>query len=295
MSARVIDGKALAKRIRSTMTRDVQQRLDVRGTPPGLSVILIGENPASQVYVRNKQNACVEVGIQSDLISLPVEVPESEVLARIDRLNTDPLVHGILVQLPLPAHIDADRVTRAIDPRKDVDGFHPENVGLLSMGRPRFIPCTPLGVLTILQDIEYPIAGSHAVIVGRSSIVGRPMSQLLLQRGASGDATVTVCHSKTPDVTRYTSQADILIAAMGQPEAIGPTWVKPGAVVIDVGIHRRDDNSLCGDVQFEPVAEVASAITPVPGGVGPLTVTMLIKNTLLAARLADERGERPPL
>lgn len=253
---------------------------------PGLTVILVGENPASQVYVRSKQKASKAAGMRGVVTKLPAETSESDLLAMIDELNADPTVHGILVQLPLPPQINERRVVERVRADKDVDGFHPENVGLLASGNPRFVPCTPLGIRELLRSASVETRGAHAVVLGRSNLVGKPMAMLLLQKGAGGDATVTVCHTGTKDAAAMAREADILIAAMGQPERVQTDWVKPGAVVIDVGIHKREDGSLCGDVHFPTVAEVASLITPVPGGVGAMTVAMLLKNTLLAARLS---------
>ncbi len=287
MSAQILDGKALAQKIRQEVADEVaafKQRSEVT---PGLSVVLVGDNPASEVYVRNKQSACKAAGMSGTLVRLPADVTQALLLETLARLNADSATHGILVQLPLPAHIDERSVLDAIDPKKDVDGFHPENVGLLTIGTPRFVPCTPLGIRELLVREQVETRGARAVVLGRSQIVGKPMALLLLQKGAGGDATVTVCHTATRDAQSVAREADILIAAVGRPEQVREPWVKPGAVVVDVGIHRRDDGSLCGDVHFSSVAQVASRITPVPGGVGPLTVAMLLKNTLLAARLGS--------
>jgi methylenetetrahydrofolate dehydrogenase (NADP+)/methenyltetrahydrofolate cyclohydrolase len=262
-----------------------------RGIVPGLTVVLVGENPASQVYVRMKGKACVDAGMKSDTIRLPAETPEAELLALIDRLNADPAVHGILVQLPLPQHINSNRVLHRIRPDKDVDGFHPENVGKVCIGDPTgFRPATPYGVQQLLVRSGVGTKGAHAVIVGRSNIVGRPMASLLLQDGPGGNATVTVCHSRTRDLPAVTRLADILIVAMGKAEFVTRDMVRPGAVVIDVGVNRVDDPMtpkgyrLVGDVAFDGVKEVAAAITPVPGGVGPMTITMLLYNTVQAAK-----------
>lgn len=251
-----------------------------------MTVVLVGDHPASAVYVRNKQRACKDAGINGRILRLPADVSEARLLETLDALNTDPDVHGILVQLPLPRQIHEGRVIERIDPRKDVDGFHPENAGRLAIGAPRFVPCTPLGVRVMLASAEVPTKGARAVVLGRSNIVGKPMALLLLQKGAGGDATVTVCHTGTTDPAAVAREADILIAAVGQPEQVTADWVKPGAVVIDVGIHRRSDGTLCGDVHFPSVSEVASWISPVPGGVGAMTVAMLLKNTLQAAKLS---------
>lgn len=286
MSARILDGKALSDSVRAEVAREVEQLKAEHGVTPGLAVALVGADPASSVYVRNKRNACKKAGMTSFFQPLPAETTEDELLRVIDGWNTDPAVHGILVQLPLPRHIRDDRVIAAIDPRKDVDGFHPENVGLLTTGRPRFVPCTPLGIQAMLVRSGIETRGARAVVLGRSNIVGKPMALLLLRKGPGGDATVTVAHTGTADPASIAREADILIVAMGQPERVNADWVKPGAVVIDVGIHRRDDDSLCGDVHFPSVSEVASWISPVPGGVGRMTVAMLLQNTLQAARLA---------
>ncbi len=259
---------------------------------PGLTVVLVGENPASQVYVRKKQNTCRSVGMNGAVLRLPADVTQAALLETLDRLNADSQVHGILVQLPLPPHIDERAIVERIDPRKDVDGFHPENVGLLAIGHPRFVPCTPLGVREMLLSAGVETRGAKAVVLGRSQIVGKPMALLLLQKGPGGDATVTVCHTATRDAAASCREADIVIAAVGRPEYVRGDWLKPGAVVIDVGIHKRPDGSLCGDVLFPEAAEVASLITPVPGGVGPMTVAMLLRNTLAAARLSLEPSSR---
>lgn len=287
MAARILDGKALAQRIRGEIARQVADGLARTGRVPGLTVVLVGENPASQVYVRNKQNACKAAGIRGNLLRLPAETPETRLLATIDALNADPDVHGILVQLPLPPQVDDRRVIERIDPRKDVDGFHPENAGLLAIGQPRFVPCTPLGIRELLLAAGVETRGAHAVILGRSQIVGKSMALLLLRKGPGGDATVTVCHAATPDSGRFTRQADILIAAIGRPDHVQADAIKPGAVVVDVGMNRREDGTLCGDVDYARAAEVASWITPVPGGVGPMTVALLLRNTLDAFRLLE--------
>lgn len=265
--------------------------LQERGVTPGLTVVLVGEHPASQVYVRMKGKACEEAGMRSDTIRLPDTTPEAELLALIDKLNADPCVHGILVQLPLPRQISANRVLHRILPAKDVDGFHPENVGKVAAGDPTaFRPATPYGVQQLLVKSGVETKGAHAVIVGRSNIVGRPMASLLLQDGPGGNATVTVCHSRTRDLPSVTRLADILIVAMGKPRFVTADMIRPGAVVIDVGVNRVDDPGekkgyrLVGDVDFEPALGRASAITPVPGGVGPMTITMLLYNTVQAAR-----------
>ncbi len=249
------------------------------GRPAGLAVVLVGDSPASQVYVRNKVKACEDNGIYSVLEKYDADLSEAALLARIDALNRDPRIHGILVQLPLPPHIDAHKVIEAIAPEKDVDGFHISNAGLLMTGQPLFRPCTPYGIMKMLESIDYPVRGAHAVVVGASNIVGKPQAMLLLQAGA----TVTICNSKTRDLGHHTRQADILVAATGRRNLITADMVKPGAVVIDVGMNRDDEGKLCGDVDFSNVKEVASHITPVPGGVGPMTITMLLVNTIEAA------------
>ncbi len=290
MSARVLDGTAIGRAIRDEVAAEVS-RLKGTGHRPGLAAVLVGEDPASAVYVRSKGKACDEAGMHSVTIRLPVETPEAELLATVDRLNADPEIHGILVQLPLPKHINSEKVLRRIDPGKDVDGFHPMNVGKLVTGdKTAFRPATPYGVQQMLIRSGIETRGAHAVIVGRSNIVGRPMANLLIQQGPGGDATVTVCHSRTRDLPAVTRGADILIAAIGKAEFVTADMVRPGAVVIDVGINRVDDPSrpkgyrLVGDVAYDQVAQVASAITPVPGGVGPMTIAMLLQNTLQAMK-----------
>jgi methylenetetrahydrofolate dehydrogenase (NADP+)/methenyltetrahydrofolate cyclohydrolase len=288
MTARIIDGVALAKAIRGEVGAEVAKMQD-SGRKPGLAAVLVGEDPASAVYVRSKGRACEEAGMHSVTIRLPADASESELLTTVDRLNDDPAIHGILVQLPLPRHINSEKVLHRIDPAKDVDGFHPVNVGKLVTGdKTAFRPATPYGVQQMLIREGIETKGANVVIVGRSNIVGKPMANLLIQQGPGGDATVTVCHSKTRDLPGVTRTADILIAAIGRPEFVTADMVRPGAVVIDVGINRVDDASqakgyrLTGDVAYRPVAELASAITPVPGGVGPMTIAMLLKNTLQA-------------
>ncbi|HXV85306.1 MAG TPA: bifunctional methylenetetrahydrofolate dehydrogenase/methenyltetrahydrofolate cyclohydrolase FolD [Gemmatimonadales bacterium] len=289
MPASIIDGNDVARQMRAELSGDIEA-LRRRGVVPGLTVVLVGENPASQVYVRMKGRACEEAGMKSDTVRLTADTPEADLLALIDRLNGDPTVHGILVQLPLPKHMDATRVLRRIRPDKDVDGFHPENVGKVSIGDPSgFRPATPYGVQQLLVRGGFETRGAHVVIVGRSNIVGRPMAALLLHDGPGGNATVTVCHSRTRDLKQVTRLADILIVAMGKPEFVTADMVRPGAVVIDVGVNRVEDPGtakgyrLVGDVAFEAVRQVAGAITPVPGGVGPMTITMLLYNTVQAA------------
>lgn len=292
MSANIIDGKQIGQEIRDEVKTAVDDRLK-RGLPaPGLATVLVGENPASQVYVRNKQKACAEVGINSFGHNLPENATQEEVDALVRNLNADPAVNGILVQLPLPRHLDEEKVLSAIDLNKDVDGFHPVNIGRLAQkGRePVFVPCTPAGCMVLLEKAGAQHNGANAVVLGRSNIVGMPVALLLVK----ANATVTICHSRTRDLPSVVRQADILVAAIGQPEFVKKDWVKPGAVVIDVGINRKEDTSakrgyrLVGDVAFDEVSEVASAITPVPGGVGPMTIALLLKNTLHAAELADQ-------
>ena len=278
MSAQIIDGNALAKKIRIEIATRTAS-LVAKGIRPGLAVLLVGEDPASQVYVRNKVKACEDVGMHSILERHPADLSEEKLLQRIDELNQDKSIHGILVQLPLPKHIDSHRVIESIAPEKDVDGFHVANAGALMIGAPLFRPCTPYGCMKMLESIDYPIRGARAVVIGASNIVGKPMAMLLLQAGA----TVTICNSKTRDLSAHTKEADILVVATGKPKMITAEMVKPGAVVIDVGINRLPDGKLCGDVDFESVQAIASAITPVPGGVGPMTITMLLLNTLEAA------------
>ena len=283
MSAQILDGKAIAADVREQIKERVSARLAAGRRRPGLIVVLVGENPASQVYVRNKQNACQQVGFLSELMQLPASTTEAELLAVIDTLNARDDVDGILVQLPLPAQINEDTVTEHILPTKDVDGFHPYNIGRLVLRQPLLRPCTPKGVMTMLAHTGIDLVGKDAVIIGQSNIVGRPMFlELLMAR-----CTVTVCHSKTRDLAGKVRAADIVVAAVGVPRFVTADWVKPGAIVIDVGINRLDDGSLCGDVDTTPVSEVASWITPVPGGVGPMTVATLLENTLIAADLHD--------
>ncbi|MFA4015393.1 MAG: hypothetical protein RUDDFDWM_000473 [Candidatus Fervidibacterota bacterium] len=281
MPARILDGKAIAAQIQQEIKLELDELKEKHGITPGLAVVLVGENPASEVYVRNKGRKCEELGIRSIVKRLPESASEKEVIDTVIQLNEDESVHGIIVQLPLPSHIDPEVVISHIDPNKDVDGFHPVNVGWMFIGRNRFVPCTPAGIIEILDRSGIEIEGKRAVVVGRSNIVGKPLSILLLQR----NATVTVCHSRTTNLPEVTRQADILVAAVGKARLIKADMVKEGAVVIDVGINRVDDK-IVGDVDFDSVKEVASAITPVPGGVGPLTVIMLMRNTVQAAKLA---------
>lgn len=277
-TASIIDGNALSAQLRA----DVMRRADAlkaRGITPGLAVVLVGENPASQVYVRNKVKACADAGLHSVLERYDADMTEAALLARIDALNKDPSIHGILVQLPVPKHIDANKVIEAIAPEKDVDGFHIASAGALMVGQPGFLPCTPYGCMKMLESIGYDLRGKHAVVIGRSNIVGKPMAMLLLQQ----NATVTICHSGTKDLKDMTLQADVIVAAVGKVNVLTADMVKPGAVVIDVGMNRNAEGKLCGDVDYAGVREVASHITPVPGGVGPMTITMLLVNTLESA------------
>jgi len=281
MAARILDGKSLAAQVRTAVKREVEA-LAQRGIRPGLAVVLAGDDPGSRVYVKNKVRACEETGVRSELYELPSSVSEEALIDRVLALNDDPDVHGILVQLPLPKQIDAQRVLETVSPAKDVDCFHAVNLGGLLAGRPRMLPCTPAGVMRLLEHGGIPIAGSHAVVIGRSNIVGKPLALLLLQK----DATVTICHSKTHDLENVARSADILVAAVGRAKLVTGRMVKPGACVIDVGVNRLRDGSLAGDVDFASAAEVAGAITPVPGGVGPMTIAMLLENCLRAAGAA---------
>ena len=278
MTAQLIDGNALSKQLRTQVAARALA-LKAKGVTPGLAVVLVGENPASQVYVRNKVKACEDAGLHSVLEKYDASMSEADLLARVEGLNNDPSSHGILVQLPLPAHIDAQKVIEAISPAKDVDGFHIASAGALMTGMPGFWPCTPYGCMKMLESIGSDLKGKHAVVIGRSNIVGKPMALMLLQK----NATVTICHSATPDLKAMTLQADVIVAAVGKRNVLTADMVKPGAVVLDVGMNRNDEGKLCGDVDFEGVKEVASYITPVPGGVGPMTITMLLVNTLEAA------------
>jgi methylenetetrahydrofolate dehydrogenase (NADP+)/methenyltetrahydrofolate cyclohydrolase len=289
VAAEIIDGKALAEEIRRQVAVETTGFISRTGVVPGLSVILVGADPASRVYVGSKEKASIAAGMKGTVVRLPAEATQAELLTTIDQLNDDPSVHGILVQMPLPRHIDERAVIERVDPLKDVDGFHPVNFGLLAQGTPRFVPCTPLGIRELLLHAKVETRGAHVVLLGRSQLVGKPMALLLLQKGPVGDATVTVCHTATRDGAALARQADILVVAMGRAEQVTADWVKSGAVVIDVGIHKRDDGRLCGDVHFPSVVQVASRITPVPGGVGPMTVAMLLRNTLTAASLTANR------
>ena len=279
--AQVIDGVALSRQLRTEVATRAAA-LKAQGVTPGLAVVLVGDNSASQVYVRNKVKACQESGLHSVLEQYPASTPEDALLARIDALNRDPSIHGILVQLPLPGHIDAQKVIEAISPAKDVDGFHVSSAGALMVGQAGFWPCTPYGCMKMLESIGYELKGKHAVVIGRSNIVGKPMALMLLQK----NATVTICHSGTKDLKAMTLQADVIVAAVGKLNVLTADMVKPGAVVIDVGMNRNALGKLCGDVDFDGVRQVASYITPVPGGVGPMTITMLLVNTLEAAEKA---------
>ena len=282
MAAQLIDGNALSQLLRSQVAERVA-RLQAKGLRAGLAVVLVGDNPASQVYVRNKVKACEQAGIHSVLETYDAQMSEEQLLARVDALNNDSEVHGILVQLPLPAHINAQKVIEAIAPEKDVDGFHVASAGALMTGLPGYWPCTPHGCMKMLEHIGYNLRGKHAVVIGRSNIVGKPMALMLLQQ----NATVTICHSATPDLKMHTLQADVIVAAVGKRHVLTADMVKPGAVVLDVGMNRDEHGKLCGDVDFEAVRQVASYITPVPGGVGPMTITMLLVNTLDSAERAS--------
>ena len=290
MAARIIDGTEIAGRIRKEIADAIQALKQERGVTPGLAVVLVGDNPASRSYVRNKNKAAHEIGIYSEQHTLAESASEAELLGLVEKLNQDPRIHGILVQLPLPAQISEQKVINAIAPSKDVDGFHPVSLGRIMTGEKGFRPCTPFGIQKLLEYSEVPVAGSHVVVLGRSNIVGKPIANMLMQKGETADATVTVCHSRTRDLPSITRQADILIAAIGRPEFVTADMVREGAVVIDVGINRIPDPShpkgqrMVGDVKFDEVRAKAGAITPVPGGVGPMTITMLLYNTLLSAR-----------
>lgn len=293
MTAKIIDGKVIAQQIRTELASEVQQ-LKARGIVPGLGVILVGEDPASKSYVTAKEQACHDIGIYSDDNRLPANTSQAELLALVAKMNADPKINGILVQLPLPRHLKESEVLLAIDPDKDVDGFHPVNVGRMVVGEKAFLPCTPHGVLQMMARSGVIIEGAHAVIVGRSNIVGKPLANMLMAKGKMGNATVTVCHTKTKDIGHYTRQADIVIAAAGRPNTVTPDMIRDGAVVIDVGVNRIEDASrksgfrLVGDVDFEGCKAKASMITPVPGGVGPMTITMLLYNTVESARRAHK-------
>ena len=277
----ILSGKEVAR----SVLQSIRKRVDVLGIQPGLAVIQVGVDPASSIYVKRKGARANKLGFYSQTISLSLDCTEEELLQEVQKLNQDPKIHGILVQLPLPKHLDEQRVLEQISPAKDVDGFHAINAGLLSQGRGLLVPCTPKGVMHILQHYGFALSGMHAVIVGRSNIVGRPMAALLEQ----SNCTVTICHSRTKDLPKHLKMADIIVAAVGRPKMIIGEWVKPGAIVIDVGINRLTDGSLCGDVDYASVESVAAAITPVPGGVGPMTIATLMENTLLAAQRIQER------
>ena len=281
MSASIIDGKAIAQAIRDEIALGVAKLKAATGITPGLAAVLVGDNPASHVYVRNKRQACEKAGMASWLHQMPGDIAQADLVSLVRRLNADPTVHGILVQLPLPGHLDTALVLDEIDPAKDVDGLHPDNLGLLADGRPRFLPCTPQGVWEMGRRWGIDWSGKRVAILGRSSIVGKSLALVLLQKGA--DATVTVCHSKSKNIPGLLRQAEIVVAALGQARWVTADMIHPGAVVIDVGIHRLPDGTLCGDVAYDEVAKVARAITPVPGGVGPMTIAMLLANTLRAA------------
>jgi len=285
MTAQLIDGNALSRKIRAEVAGRTQA-LKARGINPALAIILVGNDPASQVYTRHKVNDSTETGLAASLETYPADLTEQALLARIRELNDDPAVHGILVQLPLPRHMDASKVIETISPAKDVDGFHVSSAGALVTGQPGFWPCTPYGCMKMLEHIGYELRGKHAVVIGRSNIVGKPMALMLLQK----NATVTICHSGTPDLGAFTRQADVVVAAVGKRNVLTAGLVKPGAVVIDVGMNRNDEGKLCGDVDFDGVKEVAAWITPVPGGVGPMTRAMLLVNTLEAAERAAARS-----
>jgi methylenetetrahydrofolate dehydrogenase (NADP+) / methenyltetrahydrofolate cyclohydrolase len=285
MTAKLLDGKQLAQTMQTEIAAEAAAFVKQHGIRPGLAAVLVGDNPASQVYVRNKRKACERAGIDSWLHELPGHATQDELLTLIARLNADAKVHGILVQLPLPSQIEEASIIKSVDPRKDVDGFSPENLGLLAAGQPRYLPPTPHGVQQLLLRNGVDIAGQHVVILGRSNIVGKPLGLILMQKAAGANATVTICHSKSRNLPDLTRRADIVVAAIGQASFLKADMVRPGAVVVDVGTNRLADGKLVGDVDFPAVSQVASAISPVPGGVGPMTITMLLYNTLAAARL----------
>jgi methylenetetrahydrofolate dehydrogenase (NADP+) / methenyltetrahydrofolate cyclohydrolase len=287
MSAQIINGKEIAESVRQEISKEVQQ-LRKKNIVPGLAVILVGDNQASQTYVRNKQKACEDLGMHSVLIKKPADLSQEELIQSIAELNQDDSIHGILVQLPLPGHIQEKAIIEAISPEKDVDGFHPINIGRMMTGQDAFLPCTPYGVMVMLEYIDYDLEGKHVVIVGRSNIVGKPAGQLFL----NANATVTYCHSRTKDLAYYTKQADVVVAAVGKRDTITSDHIKEGAIVIDVGMNRNDEGKLCGDVAFDEVKNKASYITPVPKGVGPMTITMLMKNTVKSAQKALEQNEQ---
>ncbi len=284
MAAKLLDGKKVSARIKSELALETE-KLKKEGINPGLAVVIVGNDPASRVYVNNKKKACAEVGIYSEEYALPEETTEKQLLELIDELNKNDKINGILVQLPLPKHLDEKTVLYAIDPKKDVDAFHPVNVGRIMIGDFDFVPCTPAGVMELIAESSIDVAGKNCVVIGRSNIVGKPQAMLLLHK----NGTVTVCHSKTKDLPEITKKADILVAAVGRAKFVTKDMVKPGAVVIDVGMNRDENGKLCGDVDFEKVSEIAGAITPVPGGVGPMTIAMLMKNTVKAALVAHNK------
>ncbi|MED3789030.1 bifunctional methylenetetrahydrofolate dehydrogenase/methenyltetrahydrofolate cyclohydrolase FolD [Peribacillus frigoritolerans] len=287
MSAQIINGKEIAESVRQEISKEVQQ-LREKNVIPGLAVILVGDNQASQTYVRHKQKACEDLGMHSVLIKKPADLSQEELIQSIAELNQDDSIHGILVQLPLPGHIQEKAIIEAISPEKDVDGFHPINIGRMMTGQDAFLPCTPYGVMVMLEYIDYDLEGKHVVIVGRSNIVGKPAGQLFL----NANATVTYCHSRTKDLAYYTKQADVVVAAVGKRDTITSDHIKEGAIVIDVGMNRNDEGKLCGDVAFDEVKNKASYITPVPKGVGPMTITMLMKNTVKSAQKALESNKQ---
>jgi methylenetetrahydrofolate dehydrogenase (NADP+) / methenyltetrahydrofolate cyclohydrolase len=290
MTARLLDGKQLAQTLQAEIATAAAEFAQKYGVRPGLAAVLVGDNPASQRYVRNKRKACEKVGLDSWLHELPRETTQQQLLDLVGRLNADPKVHGILVQLPLPSQIQEAAVISAVDPLKDVDGFGPVSLGLLTAGTPRFLPCTPHGVQQLLVRNGVNLSGANVTIVGRSNIVGKPLALILMQKGAGADATVTVCHSRSRDIAEHTRRADVIVVAIGQAGFLKADMVRPGAVVVDVGTNLQPDGKLVGDVDFEAVKAVAGAITPVPGGVGPMTITMLLFNTLRAARLRSGPG-----
>jgi len=288
MTAALLDGKALAKTMQAEIAAGVAELQRTHGVRPGLAAVLVGDNEASRIYVRNKIRACQQTGVAGFLHELPAETAQADLIDLVHRLNADPAVDGILVQLPLPPHVREAAVVDAVSPLKDVDGFGPESLGLLAAGRPRFLACTPAGVQQLLLRNGIHPAGKHVVIVGRSNIVGKPLALILMQKGSGADATVTVCHSRTHDIGAVTRTGDIVVTAIGSPRFLKADMVRPGAVIVDVGMNRLPDGALCGDVDFDAVKEVASAITPVPGGVGPMTITMLLSNTLRSAQMAQK-------
>jgi methylenetetrahydrofolate dehydrogenase (NADP+)/methenyltetrahydrofolate cyclohydrolase len=288
MPASLIDGKKTAQAIRAETAAAAAAFYQRNGIRPGLAAVLVGDNPASRIYVRNKRKACEEAGLESWLHELSGETTQEELLTLVSRLNSDPLVNGILVQLPLPPQIDETAVIKAVSPMKDVDGFGPESLGLLAAGHPRFLPCTPHGIQQLLLRNQIAVEGRHVVIIGRSNIVGKPLALVLMQKSAGANATVTVCHSRSRDIPALTRQADVVVAAIGQANFLRADMIKPGVIVVDVGTNRLPDGKIVGDVDFPAVSQVAFAITPVPGGVGPMTIAMLLHNTLLAAQLQRE-------